>query len=98
MSLNRYEQTLFDYWERQPEERKHWQQKTLDAARACGAPTDAARWLERELWDYFRERCEQVPAFRGLQPGGGQRVSLQNLADFMMRSWGPLPKPKRTAQ
>lgn len=95
MSLNRYEQSLFDYWERQPDERRHWQMKVNDAAKSAAAPGDAARGLERELWDYFRERTGQVPHLRAMAPGGGQRVSLQNLAEHILRLWGPLPKPKR---
>lgn len=95
MSLNRYEQSLFDYWEKQPDERRHWQSKTLDAARARpGAVGEAARTLERELWAYFVERSGQVAALRELQAGGVRRVSLQNLAELMLRLWGPLPKPK----
>jgi hypothetical protein len=95
MSLNRYEQSLFDYWERQLDERRHWQMKTVEAAKATVAPGEVARRLERELWDYFRERTAQVPALRALAPGGGQRVSMLNLAELMLRLWGPPPKPKR---
>ena len=95
MSLNRYEQSLFDYWEKNPEERKHWQMKTMEMAKVAAVPLDAARLLERELWDYFRERAEHVPVLRNLTAGGLTRVSLQNLAELMLRLWGPLPKPKR---
>jgi hypothetical protein len=95
MSLNRYEQSLFDYWERQPDERRHWQMKTVEAAKGAAALGDAARRLERELWDYFRERTAQVPALRDQSPSGGQRVSMLNLAELMLRLWGPVPKPKR---
>ncbi|MBI5425635.1 MAG: hypothetical protein HZA32_16270 [Opitutae bacterium] len=97
MSLNRYEQSLFDYWQRQPEELRHWQMKTVEAAKRSALPGDVARGLERELWDYFRERTAQVPALRSLSPGGGERVSMLNLAELMLRLWGPLPKPKRPA-
>lgn len=95
MSLNRYEQSIFDYWERQPDERRHWQTKVAAVARAAGAPGDLARGLERELWDYYRERTAQVPALRALAPGGGQRVSMLNLAEYLLRLWGPPVKPKR---
>lgn len=96
MSLNRYEQTLFDYWERQPDERRHWQMKTMEAARTVTVPSDAARQLERDLWDYFRERTEHVPALREWRGGSLPRVSLLNLAELMLRLWGPLPKPRRS--
>ena len=94
MSLNRYEQSLFDYWERAPEEKRHWQSKTMDAVKGRPVPGEAARSLERELWDYFTERSPHVPALRELNSGGLRRVSLQNLAELMLRLWGPLPKPR----
>lgn len=97
MSLNRHEQSLFDYWERQPDERRHWQGKTMEVAKARPLFGDAARVLDRELWAYFVERSAQVPALRDLGLGGGPRVSFQNLAELMLRLWGPLPKPKRPA-
>lgn len=95
MSLNRYEQGLFDYWARQPEEKRHWQAKAWEAARATGAGGEAARSLERELWEYLSERSGQVSQLRELHPGGLRRVSLQNLAELILRLWGPLPEVKR---
>lgn len=97
MSLNRYEQTLFDYWERAPDERRHWQAKTMEAAKTRLPAGEAARSLERELWDYLRERSGHVPVLRDLHSGGLRRVSLLNLAELMLRLWGPLPKPQRPA-
>lgn len=94
MSLNRYEQSLFDYWTRQPDEQRHWQAKALEAGRGAPVASEATRRLERELWDYFVERSQQVPQLRALNPGGVQRVSLQNLAELILRLWGPGPKPK----
>ncbi len=96
MSLNRYEQAVFDYWERQPEERRHWQARVIEAARGgVGQPGETARGLERELWEYFLERNPHVPLFRDLQPGGLRRVSMLNLAEHILRLWGPPPKPKK---
>jgi hypothetical protein len=97
MSLNRYEQALFDYWEKQPDERRHWQAKIIELTRGAGPPGDAARVLERELWEYFVERSPHVPALRMLQAGGLRRVSLLNLAEQAVRRWGPPPKPKKPA-
>ncbi len=93
MSLNRCEQALFDYWERQPDERRHWQARTLEAARGPGAPAEVARLLERELQAYLTERTPHVPSLREARGAGG-RISLLNLAELMVRLWGPLPKPK----
>ncbi len=97
MSLNRYEQSLFDYWERQPDERRHWQMRALEVGRGAAAPLEAARGLERELWAYFVERSQHVPPLRDLHAGGGPRVSLLNLAELILRLWGPLPKKKSPA-
>lgn len=94
MSLNRYEQTLFDHIDRHPEERKHWQWKAQEAGRLTGAPGEVLRGLERELWEYFTERSPHVAALRELHQGGVRRVSLQNLAEYLMRLWGPPPKPR----
>lgn len=94
MSLNRYEQAVFDYWEKQPEERRHWQAKVVAAARLTEEPGVVARALERELWDYFVERSEHVRSLRDLHAGGVRRVSLLNLADYVLRLWGPPRKPK----
>ena len=97
MSLNRYEQTLFDYWQKQPDEKRHWHTKVLEATRLVNEPGEVARGLERELWDYFAERSQHVQALRELQPGGVSRVSLLNLAEYLLRLWGPPPKPKKKA-
>jgi hypothetical protein len=83
MSLNRYEQTLFSYWEKQPDERRHWQAKVIEITRVA------------ELWDHFVERSAHVPALRELAIGGLRRVSLLNLAEYLIRLWGPPPKPKK---
>jgi hypothetical protein len=96
MSLNRYEQAIFDYWDRQPDERRHWVAKVLELARAQSA-AEAARPLERELWDYLVERREHVPQLRALGLQGLPRVSLLNLAELMLRLWGPPPKPRPPA-
>ena len=97
MSLNRYEQAVFSYLEGQPDERRHWQAKITDAARASGAPGELPRALERELWDYFVERSQHVAGLRELNVGGLRRVSFLNLAEHLLRLWGPLPKPKKPA-
>ena len=93
MSLNRYEQALFDYWDKQPDERRHWQTKVADVTRVSGSPGEPARALERELWEHFAERSAHVPALRELSAGGLRRVSLLNLAEYLIRLWGPPPKP-----
>ena len=97
MSLNRYEQTVFDYFGSNPDELRHWKMKVMDAT---AQPRDAgvvSRGLERELWQYFEERAQHTPVFRQLVAGGTRRVSLQNLSEHLIRLWGPAPKAKRPA-
>ncbi|HVU16087.1 MAG TPA: hypothetical protein VHD32_04145 [Candidatus Didemnitutus sp.] len=94
MSLNKYEQGLFDYLDANPEERRHWQAKAISAALQAGEPGIASRALERDLWDYYNERSQHVAAFRQLNAGGIRRVSLQNLSEYLIRLFGP-PVPKR---
>ncbi|MFZ5495144.1 MAG: hypothetical protein ACOZE5_07375 [Verrucomicrobiota bacterium] len=96
MSLNRCEQAVFDYWERAPDERRHWQGKVSELTFG-GTDTGLARSLERDLWAYLVERSAHVPALRELRLDGGPRVSLLNLAEHMIRLWGPPPKPKKPA-
>lgn len=94
MSLNRCEQAVFDYWERAPDERRHWQAKVGELTR--GGPDMAlARGLERDLWTYLLERSPHVPALRDLRVADGPKVSLLNLAEYLIRLWGPPPKPKK---
>ena len=97
MSLNRYEQSLFEYLSANVDERRHWQAKIIEAARRSELPGEVARALERDLWDYFVERSEHVPRLRDLNVDGVRRVSLQNLSDHLLRLWGPPPKPKKPA-
>lgn len=94
MSLNRCEQAVFDYWERAPDERRHWHGKVVALTRG-GADVALARGLERELWAYVLERSPHVPALRELRLEGGPKVSLLNLAEHLIRLWGPPPKPRK---
>lgn len=93
MSLNKYEQTLFDYINRHPEERRYWQAKLHANTRVPGDPAGTTRALERELWEYYTERSQQVPVLRELNAGGLRRVSLLNLTEYLLRTWGPPPRP-----
>ncbi len=96
MSLNRSEQALFAYWEKQPDERRHWQAKVSNIA-LTGRPGDMARTLERELWEHLVERSAHVPILREFGAGGLRRVSLLNLAEHIIRLWGPPPRPRNQA-
>lgn len=94
MSLNRYEQSLHRYLETHPDELRHWKGRVLEVAKRSAGVGENARILERELWDYFAERSSQVRELGELHHGGIRRVSLQNLAEYLLRIWAP-PTPKR---
>lgn len=97
MSLNRSEQMTFDYVQSQPEERRFW----IDKVRAAGALADphaAAVRLEADLWEYYRERASVVPNFRAVAAREGMaRVSMRNLAEHLLRLWGPVRAPRKPA-
>ena len=95
MSLNRHEQAVFDYWLNQPDERRHWQGKVGECTRNGTSEADSVRVLERELWDYLVERSQHVPGLHEYRPDGPRRLSMQNLAEHIIRLWGPPTKPKK---
>jgi len=96
MSLNRNEQMFSDYVCAHPEETRFWEEKVRVVAAGAADGHAAAVELERELWRYFEERSQVVPAFReAVAHHGAQRVSLRNLAELWLRLWAPpRPKPK----
>jgi len=96
MSLNRCEQAIFDYWERQVDEKRHWRAKVEEATRLPRSPDETVRGLERELRAYLEERSAHVPQLWEAKGGSTGRPSLLNLAEYLVRLWGPVPKPKRT--
>ena len=88
MSLNRYEQTLYDYVKSHPDERQYWQNKV----RALLAESvDASRGISRldaELWRYYGERSAIVTAFGVAERGAPSgRISMKNLAELLVRLW-----------
>lgn len=96
MSLNRYEQTVFDYLGKNPDELRHWKMKVVEATSQLREVGAVSRGLERELWQYLEERAQHTPIFRQLMHGELRRVSLQNLAEYLVRLWGPPPKAKKS--
>lgn len=93
VSLNRYETLLFDYMQSEPDERRHWERKVKEASTAGPSPV---RVLNAELWDYFCERSEHVPALRRVaQHEGLARLSMVNLAEHLLILWGEPGGPRR---
>ncbi|MEO6244469.1 MAG: hypothetical protein ABIQ12_03455 [Opitutaceae bacterium] len=96
MSLNRCEQRVFNYVEKHPDERHHWQEKLRRAIEEVGSEYVAVERMEKELWRYYVERAAVVPAFKLAAASEGlQRTSMKNLAELLMRLWiAPRPKKK----
>ncbi len=94
VSLNRFEQSVFDYLQAHPEELRHWENKVSGRAARGVLP---ASTLADELSEYVRERGTHVQPFRDwAERGGVPRSSLLNLAEYLLRCWGPAV-PKRRA-
>jgi hypothetical protein len=97
MSLNRIEQMLFDYLQRHAEERHFWQAKVRELMQKTESDFVAAADLADELWIYYNERCRVVPLFHEVSSREGLRqISLRNLAEHLMRVWGPIRPANRS--
>jgi hypothetical protein len=91
MSLNRIEQMLFDYLQRHAEERHFWQAKVRELMQKTESDFLAAADLTDGLWIYYEERSRIVPSLHEVASQEGlRRISLRNLAEHMMRIWGPV--------
>ncbi len=97
VSLNRSEQQIFEYIDANREERHFWEYKVRACASNSANWSEVARALEAELWKYYVERSNVVPEFkRTAERTGLQRISMQNLAEHLLRMWGPPRSQKRT--
>ena len=95
VSLNRFEQRVFDYWEGHPEERQFWREKVRGAAKIEPDGHALTSRLDGELWRYFVERSGVVPSFlEAAGQGDLQRTSMKALAELTLRLWVE-PKPKK---
>ena len=97
MSLNRYEQILYNYVETRQEEKIFWEARVLELAKRRGRREAAILDLNSMLWEYFEERSRCESPFREvvIHEGAGQ-ISMLNLAEYLMRMWAPPPKRKRS--
>lgn len=97
MSLNRWEQRVFDYVQGHPEERQFWMSKVQTVCRSNADEHAAAARLDAELWRYYEERSAVVPAFRAAAASEGlRRTSMRNLAELLVRLWTE-PRAKKKA-
>ena len=96
MSLNRFEQRIFDYWQGHRDERQFWQEKVRGLVKTLNDDHAAAARLDGELWRYYEERNGVVPVFKeAARHEGIKRTSMKNLAELLMRLWfEPQPKKK----
>ncbi|MEM9159483.1 MAG: hypothetical protein AAGB46_10575 [Verrucomicrobiota bacterium] len=96
MSLNRYEQILFDYVETHPEEKLFWESRVLELAKRRGRREEAVLNLNSMLWEYFEERSRFESPFREVAIYEGMdKISMLNLSEYLMRMWAPMPKRRR---
>jgi len=95
MSLNRFEQRVYDYLQSHPEERQHWQGKFQSTAKFFSNEHQVVERLEPELWRYYEERSAVVEPFKtAARFEGLRRTSMKNLAELLVRLWTE-PKPKK---
>jgi hypothetical protein len=95
MSLNRCEQTVFDYLKGRPDERQYLQDKVRGLVSGSAEISTAVARIDSELWRYYEERSAVVPAFgEALGPTGPRKTSMKNLAELMVRLWTD-PKPAK---
>lgn len=93
MALNQTEQQLFDYVQKNPEERLFWEGKARAIAAAHADDLLAAAALDMELRAYVVERARVVKELADMPVG----MSMRNLAEYLIRVWtNPRPKKKKT--
>jgi hypothetical protein len=91
MSLNRTEQLLFDYIQNRPEERQHWKDNVRTLVKTVPDAHAAAVTLEGQLWRYYEERSGVAAPFLEIARREGiRRISLRNLAEYLLRMWSPV--------
>jgi len=95
VSLNPAEQRIFDYLQSRPDEGRFWREKVRVIAATPDSAGAIAAQLERELWQYYRERSATASPFReAAQREGLARTSMRNLAELLLRLWTE-PRPNK---
>lgn len=96
MSLNRYEQLLYDYIGSWPEEERFWRDRVLEIANGNSRRESAALSLNAELWDYFEERARHETELQQVVSVSRSKLSMLNLAEYLLRMWGPVAPARKT--
>ncbi len=95
VSLNRFEQRVFDYLQGHREERQYWTEKVRKHIATNPDEHAVAMRLDGELWRYYEERSAVAEPFKSAaRHEGMQRTSMRNLAELLIRLWTE-PKPKK---
>jgi len=95
MSLNRCEQTIFDYMRGHPDERQYLHDKVRGFVAGSADVSTAVARIDSELWRYYEERSAVIPAFNEiLGTAGPRRTSMKNLAELLIRLWTE-PRPRK---
>jgi hypothetical protein len=98
VSLNRCEQTLFDYVKSHSDERQYLQDKVRRLVSASPEVSTAVARIDSELWRYYEERRAVIPAFNQvLGNAGPRRTSMKNLAEFLVRQWTETKTKNKTS-
>jgi len=90
MALNQTEQRLFDYIQKNLDERHFWEQKVRALAAAHADDFAAGAAIDAEIRAYVVERVRVVKSLSDMPAG----VSMRNLAEYLVRVWAP-PRPKK---
>ncbi len=90
MSLNRYEQMLFNYLNSRQEEQRFWNARVNEVAKRSERQEAAVLDLNSMLWEYFEERSRFESPFREVAIHEGmEKISMLNLAEYLLRVWAP---------
>jgi hypothetical protein len=93
MALNQTEQRLYDYVQKNPEERHFWEHKVRTVAAAHTDDLMAAAEIDVLLRAYVAERVQVVKQLSDMPAG----MSTRGLAEYLIRVWtNPRPKKKKT--
>lgn len=94
VSLNRSEDALFDYLRAHADEERFWRSRVVELERASRSANSRAMRLANELREYALERGRANPSLE--EALGAGRVSMINLAEYLLRVWTtPAPRPKK---
>jgi hypothetical protein len=97
MGLNRSEELILEYVQKNPDERHHWIGKVQTLSKSMRDKHDLASALEAELRRYYEERTQSVKTLKLLvERNGITRATMRNLAEYLVQIWGPVAAVRST--